>query len=681
MRTAVSRTERSAKVKRAFWNLTGLAVMLPKCLRADSTWEYAVQASAAVQISPPQIRLSWVQDSIATPLSYTLYRKAPSDNSWGTGTVLPGTATGFVDANVTIGTTYEYQIHKTASTYQGYGYLYAGINVPLVDNRGKVILIVDNTYASDLSSELVRLQQDLAGDGWTVIRHEVSRTASVPNVKALIQSDYNADPASVRCVFLFGHVPVPYSGNISPDEHIPDHQGAWPADVFYGDMDGVWTDSSVYTTTANDPRNRNVPGDGKFDQSFIPSNVELMVGRVDLANLPGKQTWNGSPTFPSEVELLRQYLNKDHNFRLAIISAPARGLIHDSFGDYGGYAFSASGWRNFAPFFGPQNITYLPNDGTWLPTLSANAYLWAYGCGPGQYTSISGLGNTSPYYQATTTDLVAADIRAVFTMLFGSWLGDWDSEDDFQRAALATPTYTLVCVWSGSPHWFCQHMALGETIGFSTRLTQNNGPAGLYQTQTNTYAGQVHIALMGDPTLRMHPFAPPSGLSGITNDSGVVLNWPAAAGSVLGYHVYRATNAAGPFARLTTSLLTNNSFTDSTASSQIYTYMVRAVRLETTPSGTYNNPSQGAFVTLTGIAPAVHLGVTVNSIVLNPAGIVLTWTSAPQKVYRVACNSNLLTTNWIDFNPDVTATASSLSWTDLTAHAVSQRFYRVFQVR
>src|SRR5204863_9463126 len=133
---------------------------------------------------------------------------------------------------------------------------------------------------------------------------------------------------------------------------------------------------------------------------------------------------------------------------------------------------------------------------------------------------ISGLGTTTPYFQATTTDLVAADIKAVFTMLFGSYLGDWDTQDNFQRAVLATPTSGLVCCWSGSPHWFCHHMALGETIGFSTRLTQNNGPLGLYRNQTNTYAGLVHIALMGDPTLRMHPVVPAGSLAGVASSSG-----------------------------------------------------------------------------------------------------------------------------------------------------------------
>jgi hypothetical protein len=240
--------------------------------------------------------------------------------------------------------------------------------------------------------ELTRLQQDLVGDGWTVLRHDVARNDSVPNIKAIIKTDYTADPANVKAVFLFGHVPVPYSGNICPDEHSPDHKGAWPADVYYGDVNGAWTDSSVNTTSAADSRNWNVPGDGKFDQSNIPSNVELMVGRVDLANMPGKLVWNGPATFPSEVELLRQYLNKDHNFRHVINYLPRRGLIYDGFGDYGGYAFAASSWRNMVPFFGLGANTYLTTAGTWLDTLHANGYEVTYGCGAGQYTGINGLG-------------------------------------------------------------------------------------------------------------------------------------------------------------------------------------------------------------------------------------------------------------------------------------------------
>src|SRR6185369_8466456 len=203
---------------------------------------------------------------------------------------------------------------------------------------------------------------------------------------------YYADPQEVNCVFLFGHVPVPYSGNIAPDGHDPAHQGAWPCDGYYGDMDGVWTDQTVCETRASDPRNRNIPRDGKFDQSTFPARLKLMVGRVDLANMPGRMTVAGASTFPSEAELLRNYLKKDHEFRTGYVSVPPRGTLGDNFGSHDGEAFAASGWRNFAPLLGSGNVTTLREDECWISALSADPCLWSYVCGPGTYDSLDSPG-------------------------------------------------------------------------------------------------------------------------------------------------------------------------------------------------------------------------------------------------------------------------------------------------
>ena len=112
--------------------------------KADSTWVYSVQISATVQTSPPQITLNWEPD-LYTVHSYTIYRKMKNDNSWGAGLTLPGSATSFTDSNVAVGSAYEYQIIKSASAgdlnYIGTGYIYAGIKAPLIENRGKLILI------------------------------------------------------------------------------------------------------------------------------------------------------------------------------------------------------------------------------------------------------------------------------------------------------------------------------------------------------------------------------------------------------------------------------------------------------------------------------------------------------------------------------------------------------------
>ena len=575
---------------------TGLLAASPG-VAFENTSEYSVQVSAQVQASPAQIALSWPQDGCDLPTAYTVYRRGPEDQSWGPGTHLPASASGFLDTNVDVGIAYEYQVVKTTARYAGYGYLYAGIKVPMTEDRGKLLLVVDNTYATELAPDLARLEQDLTGDGWSVIRIDVARTDSVLKVKGLIKAQYQADPAEVKCVFLFGHVPVPYSGNIVPDGHAPDHQGAWPCDGFYGDMDGLWTDKSVNVAIASDPRNRNVPGDGKFDQSTFPAPLRLMVGRVDLANMPGRMSCGGPPTFPCELQLLRNYLSKDHRFRTRQFDLPRRAVVGDYFGIRDGEAFAASGWRNFAAFFSAGKVSVLPQERTWISWLSTNSYLWAYGCGAGTYTSIGGLGTANTYNDGVTTDIVKGDVKAAFTLLFGSWLGDWDAEDDLQRSVLATPSYGLTCAWSGRPHWFLQHMALGLPIGFSTRLTQNNGRDGMYHNQMNNGAGQIHIALMGDPTLRMHVVAPPAELLASWHDSIADLAWTAPDDdSVLGYHVYRANQPEGPYTRLTVNPVTDPIFSDLHAGKNP-TYMVRALKLEKSGSGTYYNLSEGAFVT------------------------------------------------------------------------------------
>jgi len=143
------------------------ALTIRSALAVDNTWDYAVLVSAGVRASPPQITLSWPQDTAAVPDSYTVYRKSLSATSWGAGTVLAGAVTSFTDNNVAVGASYEYQVFKTnaANHSSGYGYIYTGINASMVENRGKVVLVVDNTYAGDLAGELGRLQQDLVGDG------------------------------------------------------------------------------------------------------------------------------------------------------------------------------------------------------------------------------------------------------------------------------------------------------------------------------------------------------------------------------------------------------------------------------------------------------------------------------------------------------------------------------------
>src|SRR5688572_1170503 len=526
-----------------------------------------VLVTAETRKAPPQIELRWPADPKSTGIA--VFRKSPAATSWGDERAsLDAKATRYVDAEVEAGVAYEYKVVKTGQagdkTFKGTGYLLAGIELPLVDRRGTVVLLVAAALAAPLAEPIRRLERDLRGDGWSVLRRDVAADSTPIAVKALIKAAYDVDREGVKAVYLLGHVPVPYSGDFNPDGH-PDHRGAWPADAYYGDMDGDWPDVAVDSQKASRAETKNVPGDGKFDPTMLPSDVELEVGRVDLGNMPafGK----------SEAELIRRYLDKDHAFRHGTLEAERRGLICDKFGDFRGEAFCASGWRNFAPLVGDGQI----QAADWFGTLGAGSYLVAQGSGAGGYQSCAGVG--------TTGDFAAKPTRAVFTILFGSYFGDWDSKDNLLRAPLAAESHGLAAIWAGRPHWYLHPMALGGTIGHSTRLTQNN--RGLY-VPTGGYSHAVHVALMGDPTLRLHGVAPPSAAT----RSGARISWQASPDADLGYHVYGAADESGPWTRLTESPIRETAYTPAGPGR----IQIRALRLEAGPSGSYVNASQGLLV-------------------------------------------------------------------------------------
>ncbi|MDP4219341.1 MAG: fibronectin type III domain-containing protein, partial [Bacteroidota bacterium] len=436
-------------------------------LPAQVSKDAVVQIEVSIGTSPRSLILNWPVDARATV--YNVYRRLKGAKGWGTAKKLAATASQYIDSTITTGTIYEYRVTKTlkigTATATAIGYTESGIEIPPVGDRGKLILLVDKTYAGDLANELYRLEQDLWNDGWKVIRHDVGRTDLVPDVKAIVANDYNNDPDNTKALFIFGHVPVPYSGFLNPDGH-PDHFGAWPADVYYGEFDsGDWPDDATlyhdslniyqsgpttFDTALVRQLNRNKTGDGKFDYTQLPGPIYLMIGRVDLFNMPSFTK--------SEKELLKQYLDKDHAFRTGTLTVPNRALLEDDFGYFGGEAFASSGWRNLTPLVGADSIQeFNPGSGDWIPVISTKPFLWAYGCGGGWDQGAGGAGSTGEFANSGE--------EAIFTMLFGSYFGDWGTTDNFLRAPLCT-SYGLSCAWSGRPYWQFFPMGLCEPLGY-----------------------------------------------------------------------------------------------------------------------------------------------------------------------------------------------------------------------
>lgn len=608
-------------------------------LAAQTTRDYAVMITATVSESPASITLNWQADTAAAATGYQVYRKEKQATDWGTPVAtLSKNSTQYTDANVTAGKGYEYYVRRTytSSTRFAHGYVYAGAAMKEPAARGKLLLLVDENYAQPLSAEIAQLQSDLVADGWYVKKKNILRSMAVTSVKTIIRNEYDmpGDTGTKRltAVYLLGRIPVPYSGDIFPDGHRPDHRGAWPADVYYGVLDeNAWTDQTVHSDTATDARNHNVPGDGRFDQNYVytqGNDVALQIGRVDLTNMPQFGL--------SDTLLVQRYLQKVHRFKTGQTPVVRRGLIDDNFGVLGGEAFASTAWTDFSVMFGDSVF-----ERDYFPSVKQGNYLFSYGCGEGNYFSAHNVGKT--------IDFNNDSVNVAFTCLFGSYFGDWDNANNFLRAPLCAPSSGLACAWSGRPYWHFHHMALGGTLGYAAQLAQSNysdfTAGNHFGYAFDVFPTFVHIALMGDPSLRLHPFAPATGftLNAISNGQQVTMHWNKAA-TAAGYELYHAHSADEPFTLLTTLTANDSSFTDAAPFNGRNVYMLRVLKKENTPSGTYINRSLGVLDSVT----AVNTGMNEQTGETSAIGIYPNPTSGNVTVYANSTTAPAMTIDCYD---------------------------------
>lgn len=577
-----------------------------------------VPVSASVQESPPQITLSLHRAG-----AYTIYRKLRDETSWGAAlATLPSGSTAYTDTAVTIGAAYEYRlVLNRTSLSAASGYLMAGIRVDQTAPRGRVVLVVTETIANGIPSELDDYKRDLGADGWTV--HTIivppGNYAGTGNlhqpVRAQIQDLNAAYPGEIRNVILLGKVPVPRSGlidGIRPDGHYTSFAEA--SDSYYAEMDGNWTDTGTnisYSSSSN--FFQNIAGDGLFDASTVSAlgtgqKIEFGFGRIDT-----------SYGQASELATIRIYLQKIARYRRAAADfQPGRkGAIRKGYDNV-----DETGWGSLSSLLGPGKIVGVTTTAD-LPADATGRFDT-----DGLYTRENQGGPFLFYFKGTgMLDARDDDSRAVFWSGMQSHWGFWaDSGGGKMPARLGTDSHTLSFTWSiwGVRYWY-HRLGLGGDMGDVLRTTLNNTSAsgGIYPyvtggTTNGDKNGRLWISHMGDPTLRLFPVRPPGNLGATqSGDGGVSLAWTDSDDTgLLGVHVYRAPSPTGPWVRLTPpgSPYSGNTYTDTPPASGDWTYSVRAVKLESTPCGTYLNQSLGATVTVQTGTAAGPLAITTTSL-------------------------------------------------------------------
>jgi hypothetical protein len=475
-------------------------------------------------------------------------------------------------------------------------------------------------------------------------------------IRSAIQAIYNAYPGQLKNVVMVGKVPLCRSGlndASSADGH--GNECPYGTDAFYAEMLGGigvdWTDTGDNSTSVN-YTDYNLPGDNQFDQSNISQinvngtgQVQLGYGRIDLAQ--GIQT---------EVAGEIEYFTKLHLYKIADPSfLPGRNICDRLL-----YPNEREADLMSMPgVVGINNIDFITNGN--LPSVQTGQdadQLFSTQNGPFLF-----------YFKGDGGPEAGVNGKAVFWTGMQSHWGFWyqasldTSGANLMQQRLGENSFTLDFTWNIAGLRYLYHrMGLGLDAGDMMKTSINNQgwTTGPYTYKYNTtslpnsslgdFHGSLFMDQMGDPALRLFMFAPPTGLSITKPATNPVLTWTASTEpTVTGYHVYRAPYANGTFTRLTSTPIPSTgplTYTDTSATTSSYVYMVRAIRLESTGGGSFYNASLGVTQSFNLSAAPTPVTITTTSLPAVSWNTPTTMTLAasggdPQYVWSLANGSSL----------------------------------------
>lgn len=554
--------------------------------------------SAIVSNTPPGLNLIW---DIATNTVVNLKRRVVGEHDWTFVDAFIGT--NYFDGTVEEGVRYEYLL-KTDLHTPGTVNFEDSISITAtrlgaaIENRGKVVLLVDESLTNELELELNSYITNLVGDGWEVLRADVPRHIdsalsfetnhfNITNrIKPFIVSNWTEFSTNIKQIVILGHASIPYTGFASDDSH-SQHYGAWSSDVYYGDVDGVWTDSTNELSPANYSWNSNNAGDGKFDQDLIPANpsgendIEIAVSRIDFYNLPA---FAGT----TEADLLRQYLTKNVAYRLGELSFNQTALYDD-------VAVSTFSYSDLPIKLATSMITKLTALGAPAESdifTNETSAIIGVQSGPGHFDRIN---DARAGEERTTVGIHVGtnSPNTAFCFVRASFMGDWNTENNFLRGILGASDGGLIATFFNRYRsWRVDGMAAGLEIGSDVRTVINTwNEAKPYVPTPRT------IEILGDSTLRYPLLARPGNVAWSPTNNSIRLDWSHPAGLTPGYNIYRSIGGIlGAFSRLNTEPVIATTFVDtSVPAGTPVIYMVRSLALQETGAGTYTNISQGTF--------------------------------------------------------------------------------------
>jgi hypothetical protein len=170
------------------------------------------------------------------------------------------------------------------------------------DQTGAFLVVVESSLLAPLQAELIRYLDDLTIAGWEPIL--LSFSGGTPeNLRGTLQTYWASD--SIKGALLVGDLPQAWYELYEDFDNDGQPDNPWmvqfPCDLFYMDMTGDWYDGNL---------------NGVYDTHLNDWQPEIFVGQLI------------SSPIGNEVELLRNYFDKNHAFRTGQLYLPGLGLAY-----------------------------------------------------------------------------------------------------------------------------------------------------------------------------------------------------------------------------------------------------------------------------------------------------------------------------------------------------------------
>ncbi|MGC9366177.1 MAG: C25 family cysteine peptidase, partial [bacterium] len=178
--------------------------------------------------------------------------------------------------------------------------------------NGLITLMVENDLYSQIIPSLNLTISDIEQIGYQVNLFTVNSVQGIPACDSIRNTLASYIDSGLVGVYFIGEVPISWFQMIDKFSGTPEDFEEFPCDLYFMDLDGIWTDDSSYVSG-----NSMTPGpDGVLDGHQGNIDPEIWCGRLYFS------------TLGDEEKLTNNYLRRTHMYRNDSLSSVHRGLTY-----------------------------------------------------------------------------------------------------------------------------------------------------------------------------------------------------------------------------------------------------------------------------------------------------------------------------------------------------------------